>query len=426
MYDAKGARYGDGAKRPETKKVIFWAAGANANNFMTCLKEETEVVAVVDNDALRWGEAFGNSTIISADAIQSYPYDYIVITTPDYADILQQLCAMGIDADRILTPFAPERGGRQEWREIFHVGELLYYVQELRMTKMSWALQNAPYEISAGIEKGCLARPKIRSIGETIERLREGYSMSRYGDGELNMILGRNFSTFQSSDEALIQRLKQILKSNLSNHIVCLPDIYGDFYNRNEEHKNWFRRHLADGGREYDYRIFDMDRVYYNAFITRPYKDYVDKRGVEERFLELRLLWENRDVTIIEGEKTRFGVGNDLISNAVSCERILGPAVNAFEKYRELLAAAKKTDRDRLILIALGHTATVLAYDLAAEGYQALDIGHLDIEYEWFLRKTDKKIPIEGKFVNEAPLGRIVAEPIGDKKYLDEIINVIL
>ena len=90
------------------------------------------------------------------------------------------------------------------------------------------------------------------------------------------------------------------------------------------------------------------------------------------------------------------------------------------------MEAAKKTDRDRLILIALGHTATVLAYDLAAEGYQALDIGHLDIEYEWFLRKTDKKIPIEGKFVNEAPLGRIVAEPIGDKKYLDEIINVIL
>ena len=46
------------------------------------------------------------------------------------------------------------------------------------------------------------------------------------------------------------------------------------------------------------------------------------------------------------------------------------------------------------MLIALGPTATILAYDLAEKGVQALDVGHIDIEYEWFLRKdrTHKKI----------------------------------
>lgn len=408
------------------KKVIFWAAGIHAKKFAGCLREEVLISAFVDNDILRLGESFCNSHIISAGDIVHYRYDYIVITTPDYHDILIQLNDMGIDEEKIITPFAPDRGERKGWREIFHVGELLYYVLEQRMTEMAWELENMPYEISAGLENGHIRRPVVRSVDATIEKLRNGYSMSRYGDGELNMILNRNFSTFQSSDKKLIMRLEEILKSSFPKHIVCLPDIYGDFYNKNEEHKNWFRRHLSDGGRDYDYSIFDMGKEYYNAFITRPYKDYVDKSGTRKRFLALRELWDDCDITIIEGQKTRFGVGNDLISNVRSCERILGPAVNAFERYDELLAQAKKTDKNRLILIALGHTATVLAYDLAVEGYQALDIGHLDIEYEWFLRKADRKLRIEGKYVNEVPLGRIVPESISDEKYNSEIISVIL
>lgn len=407
------------------KQVIFCAAGTNAEKFNKCLKEDVSLVAVVDNDALRWGEIFCGTPIISAADINGYSYDYIVITTPDYEGLCRQLVDEGVKDEKFIIPFAPDKCGWSGLREVFHVGEVMYCVMEQCIHKMTWMVENAPYEISAGIEKGIFRKPTVKSIDETLEKLKIGFSMSRYGDGELNMILGRNYSTFQRPDEVLIQRLKEILKSNLSNHIVCLPDIYGEFYSKNEEHTNWFRRHLSDGGRERDYSVLDMDKEYYNAFITRPYKDYVDHSGAEKRFLALRAVWDDRDITIIEGKKTRFGVGNDLISNARSCERILGPAINAFDKYDELLETAKNVDRNRLILIALGHTATVLAYDLAAEGYQALDIGHLDIEYEWFLRGTDKKVPIEGKYVNEAPLGRIVSEHISDEKYNREIIKVI-
>lgn len=408
------------------KKVIFWAAGGNARKFVKCLREDVLISAFVDNDILRKGEMFCGSQIISAEDIFQYEYDYIVVTTPDYNDILSQIKDMGIDGGKIITPFTPDRCGRKGWRDIFYTGELMYYVLEQRLTGMAWIVENLPYEISAGMENGHLKEPVIRSIDETLEKLKEGCSMSRYGDGELNMILNRNFSTFQSTDEKLIMRLKEILKSSQTKHIVCIPDIYGDFYNKNAEHKNWFRRHLADGGRANDYSLFDMEKEYYNAFITRPYKDYINKCGAKERFLALRELWDKRDITIIEGQKTRFGVGNDLIGNAKSCERILGPAVNAYDKYDELLAQAEKTDRNRLILIALGHTATVLAYDLAVKGYQALDIGHLDIEYEWFLRNADRKTAIEGKYVNEVPLGRNVPEHITDEKYNSEIISIIL
>jgi hypothetical protein len=80
---------------------------------------------------------------------------------------------------------------------------------------------------------------------------------------------------------------------------------------------------------------------------------------------------------------------------------------------------------DRLVLVALGPTATILAYDLALKGYQCIDIGHLDIEYEWFINKIDidKKTPVKGKYVNEAGgMPTSSFDEITYNKYLNEII----
>ena len=43
-----------------------------------------------------------------------------------------------------------------------------------------------------------------------------------------------------------------------------------------------------------------------------------------------------------------------------------------------------------------------MAYDLSRQGYWAIDIGQIDIEYEWFLKDAKKKEAIRGKYVNEA------------------------
>ena len=82
-------------------------------------------------------------------------------------------------------------------------------------------------------------------------------------------------------------------------------------------------------------------------------------------------------------------------------------------------------EKEKLILLALGPTATVMAYDLTKLGYQAIDIGHIDIEYEWFLQKAKSKIAIKNKFVGEAKDGRNV-ENIEDIKYFGEIMARIL
>jgi glycosyltransferase family protein len=129
---------------------------------------------------------------------------------------------------------------------------------------------------------------------------------------------------------------------------------------------------------------------------------------------------------IIEGEKSRLGVGNDLFNNSKSIKRILCPAENAFNVYDKIIYQTKKIDKSILILLALGPTSTVLAYDLYKLGFQVIDVGHIDIEYEWFLRKAKKRMKIRNKYVNEVKGNTYKIENITDKKYYKEIISRII
>ena len=124
-----------------------------------------------------------------------------------------------------------------------------------------------------------------------------------------------------------------------------------------------------------------------------------------------------------------MGVNNDLFSNAKSIKRIIGPSKNAFNVINEIKYKTEEYARpEDLILIALGPTATILAYELAKDGFQAIDIGHIDIEYEWYLRNANSKIPIPGKYVNEASDkgGNKPDDSIINDEYLSQIICTIV
>ena len=138
----------------------------------------------------------------------------------------------------------------------------------------------------------------------------------------------------------------------------------------------------------------------------------------------MKEIWKDRDVLICEGDQTRVGVGNDLLDGCKSIRRVICPAEDAFEKYDEILNELKKESKETLIIIALGPTATVLAYDLAKEGYQALDMGHFDIEYEWYLRNATKKEKISNKYTNEVSGGNDT-ENVQDKDYINQIEKMI-
>lgn len=122
----------------------------------------------------------------------------------------------------------------------------------------------------------------------------------------------------------------------------------------------------------------------------------------------------------VEGYQTRLGVGNDLFDNAKSIKRILCPAENAFDAYEKIMESIDALWRGELVILALGPTATVLASDLSQKGIQALDLGHIDIQYEWYLAGTSY-VPVKGKYTNETLDGR-QPEACEDETYLSQII----
>ncbi len=257
-------------------------------------------------------------------------------------------------------------------------------------------------------------------------------SVCRYGDGEMDMLTSLKYgfdesrkSDFQTYDEKLASRLKLILENGSDdnlNLIVCIPYVWKSHQCLSFIARRFIERNFVNN-KDMICASIHPTRQYGDSYFTRFYIDCRDKN--KGTYIQTcRQIWQNRELCIIEGEQSRLGIGNDLFDNARNIERILCPALNAFAKYDEIMEAACKVDKSKLILLALGHTATVLAYDLAKEGYQAIDIGHIDIEYEWFLMKAMKKVPIPHKYVNEVPEGRQFSEE-RDKDYLSQIIYIV-
>lgn len=251
-------------------------------------------------------------------------------------------------------------------------------------------------------------KPKIYSMMQTIKLLEEGYSISRYGDGEFNLIYGNDIS-FQKYNQEISNKLKEVLLVEENKLLVALPNTFNKLNYLTSNAEYFWKIYMINNRKKIMY-LLDKKRIYGDSFITRFYMSYKDKSNCQEIINRYKSIWRDKDIVIIEGELTRLGVGNDLFTNCKSIHRIICPSENAFDKYNEILEQCKKIDNHKLFILAIGPTATILASDLCKLGYQALDLGHIDIQYEYFLRKVTEGIKIKGKYVNEVKGGNIVED----------------
>lgn len=241
-------------------------------------------------------------------------------------------------------------------------------------------------------------RYKILSFEETVnEIIQNKKSISRFGDGEFRLLLKEKSIYFQELNYNIAARLDEVLNSKLQNHLIALPSSFISRVNLKRDVKIHWLNFINLKGKQIAKQIKNVSYVFADALISRFYLDYENKMEVSKRIKLLQKIWDGKDVLIIEGELSRLGVGNDFFINSKSMERIICPATNAFTQYDQILNAAKEHGRNKLIVIALGPTATILSYDLAKENYWALDLGHIDIEYSWYLQKARTKVPIKGK-----------------------------
>ena len=256
-------------------------------------------------------------------------------------------------------------------------------------------------------------KPEVETLEETMHRLvDENASICRYGDGEFSVAVGADIC-FQKSSALLSERLNDILRSDNDNILIAIPDVFGDLRKFNDFTNYYWTEYLYRNIRVLK-SLLSSHRKYSNSFITRFSTDY---RGDMTNILIpfYRQLFKDRLVYIVEGNQTRIGVGNDLLSGVAAIYRILAPAENAFFYYDDILQSCKRViPKDALVVIALGPTATVLAYDLAKIGYHALDLGHFGEQYECHIHGSDTRKSISGSADNEAILKeQILYEIIG-------------
>ena len=257
-------------------------------------------------------------------------------------------------------------------------------------------------------------------------------SVSRFGDGEFFVMMGKG-NGFQQPDACLAERLKEVIlnenetlryenENYIIKHLVAIPLPLKDTSRLRPSSKEFWGYFSLRYWEEL-LPLLSTERTYLDTQLSRFYMMYEDKSGAQH---QLQLLKQIGNVSIFLNNSFPFlpnaspsSFDNSLISD------ISAPATNAFSKYTEMLnAITDNVTKDKLILLSYGMTATILAYDLARMGYWAIDIGHLDIEYEWMRMGATDNVPVMGKFTNEAVGGNHV-DSVYSSQYLSQIITDI-
>lgn len=264
---------------------------------------------------------------------------------------------------------------------------------------------------------------KVLGILDTLNYiLAHNSSVARFADGEMDIITGHSIP-YQDYDENLANELKNIISLDSNESlVVCLSDVFEGLDRYNQSAVDFWKQHLNNN--YIYYKSLCKAPWYGSTFISRPYMDLVDKSLSNMYFKNIKNLWDKRDILIVEGVNSRSGVGNDLFDNANSVERIICPSKNAYSKIDEIELLIEKHAENKLVLLILGPTAKVLAKRLSIKKIQAIDMGHINSEYEWFKMKATTKVKLDHKHTAEHNFDENITF-IEDDTYNSQIVERI-
>ncbi|WP_417870488.1 GT-D fold domain-containing glycosyltransferase [Vibrio furnissii] len=220
--------------------------------------------------------------------------------------------------------------------------------------------------------------PTVLSTSETLSKIvNDRLSLCRFGDAEFDICNFENENDpYQKPSKELTRRLNEIISSSHKDVVVCIPP-----FNSKTNNLSRFYGKLSFWEWYWLERFEKIKpmltrKTYGNSFVTR------ESVFFENSLDDIKRIWNGRTVVFVFGENGRFDYKHKIFDNVKKYTLIFVPATNAFSKYDSTLKDCSFYPKDTLFLIAAGPTATVLAYDLALRGYQALDVGHLPNSYD--------------------------------------------
>ena len=150
--------------------------------------------------------------------------------------------------------------------------------------------------------------PKVLNLYDSLYALVDSNkSLARFGDGEFKIMMGENIN-FQQHDPKLANRLEEILRNDLEDLMVGIPDTFGYCSS------DYFRRVLVSC-RDYLYKFMNFEKSYCDAFLTRQSKFDSETKG-NDYYKNLKKLWQDKNIVIVEGEGSRLGIGQ---YNTIRC-----------------------------------------------------------------------------------------------------------
>lgn len=239
---------------------------------------------------------------------------------------------------------------------------------------------------------------KFNVIGlkETLQHVKNGFSVARFGDGEMRLLTKRGSIGFQKASEDIANCLRDVISTDSKSLLLCLPMLKSS--NMKVTSKLAWASLLSSVG---DIEKFiSKDKVYGNAFISRPYIDY--KKPDLTIFTQFQDIFSGKKILIVNGYNNNLH-NSALLKGALDIKRIAIPNKNAFSLK---VSVSKKIDslllqeEFDLVVFSCGPLASYLAY-VHHQDIQCLDIGHIDIEYEWSLLRATKKVSVDSTTCGE-------------------------
>lgn len=193
----------------------------------------------------------------------------------------------------------------------------------------------------------------------TMQRVADGASLSRFGDGELKMMCGQGYFREPPSLDIQVE-LRSIFNRPAEGCMVGIPtlDPRGPKFENWLRHKNRFESVIGRAG------------PWYSAFVTRP--DSAPWIETLEYFDLVVSCWAGKKIVVVcEPTNKLLAILSYTASNFVhiKCE--------SSRMYRRLRSMEREiiSHRPKFVIISMGVSATCLANRLARRGIQALDFG---------------------------------------------------
>lgn len=225
-------------------------------------------------------------------------------------------------------------------------------------------------------------------------------SFYRFGDGEINIMSGKDAGT-QKFDKRLADLLLTALEDTSSNSHIGIGFEYFTFnlWGHNE-FANKFYLLNADNYRKFFLEHCSTEFQYIDTGFTQRYFS-LNEMEIQNWYEKLVLLFKNKKINVFMGETAFNNLEYKIYDEAESVKYFFQPSKNAFDKYDEILGLAKTLPKDEILCFALGATAKPLIYELSKEHYICYDIGHMAKDYDSYRKNIAINLENAEKFYTD-------------------------